>query len=62
MDAPAPFIVRTGWDIMVFSPAVIQFCTVQLFPGGPGVTGGNDRVILIDDDSCLLYTSDAADE
>ena len=29
---------------------------------GPGVAGGNNRQTLTDDDACLLYTSDAADE
>lgn len=39
---------------MILSPAVIQFSAVRLFPGGPGVTGGNDRIILVHDNSAKI--------
>jgi hypothetical protein len=48
--APAPLIVGTGRDIVVLSPARVEFCTVHLFSRGTRVSGGNDRVVFIDDD------------
>ncbi len=39
---------------MVLSPTVIQFGAVRLFPGSPGVTGGNDRIILINNDGAKI--------
>jgi hypothetical protein len=39
---------------MVLPPAVVQFRAVKLFPWGPGVTGGNDRVVLVDDNGAKI--------
>jgi hypothetical protein len=49
MHAPAPLVVGTGRDIVVLSPARIEFCTVHLFSWGTRVSGGNDRIVFIDD-------------
>jgi hypothetical protein len=48
MNAPAPLVVGTGRDIMVLSPARIEFCTVHLFSRGTRVSSGNDRIVFID--------------
>jgi hypothetical protein len=49
MHAPAPLIVGAGRDIVVLSPARIEFYTVHLFSRGTRVSGGNDRIVFIDD-------------
>jgi hypothetical protein len=49
MHAPAPLVVGAGRDIVVLSPARIEFCTVHLFSWGTRVSGGNDRIVFIDD-------------
>jgi hypothetical protein len=49
MHAPAPLVVGAGWDVVVLSPARIEFCTVHLFSRGTRVSGGNDRIVFIDD-------------
>jgi hypothetical protein len=54
MNTPASFIVRTRRDVVVLSPAVIQFRAVRLLPGCPGVTRGYDRVVLIHDDGAEI--------
>jgi hypothetical protein len=49
MNAPTPLVVGAGRDIVVLSPARIEFRTVHLFARGPRVSGGNDRIVFIDD-------------
>jgi hypothetical protein len=39
---------------VVFSPAVVQFRAVRLFPWCPGITGGNDRVVFINNDGAKI--------
>jgi hypothetical protein len=49
MHAPAPLIVGTGRDIVVLSPARIEFCTVHLFSRGTRISGRDDRIVFIND-------------
>jgi hypothetical protein len=39
---------------MVFPPAVVQFRAVRLFPRCPGITGGNDRIVIINNDGAKI--------
>jgi hypothetical protein len=54
MDASAPLVVGARRDIVLFSPAPVQFCTVHLFTGGSGIAGRDDRIVFIDDDSAEI--------
>jgi hypothetical protein len=48
MNAPATLIVGAGRDIVVLSPAGVEFSTVHLFSRGTRISGGNDRIVFID--------------
>ena len=50
MYTPATLVVGAGGDVVVFSPAAVEFCTVHLLSGGSRVTGRDDRIIFIHND------------
>jgi len=50
MNAAAPFIVGPRRNIVILSPAPVQFRAVRLLPRCPGISRGNDRVEFIDND------------
>jgi hypothetical protein len=60
MDTPAPLVVGTRGNIMVFSPAGIEFCTIHLFSWRTSIPGGNNRIVLINNNRAEIASQAGA--
>ena len=50
MYTPAPLIVGAGRDVVILSPAAVEFGTVHLLAGSSRIAGRDDRIVFIHDD------------
>ena len=50
MNAPAPLVVGAGGYVVLSSPAAVELGAVHLFPGGTGISRGDDGMELINND------------
>jgi len=49
MYAPAPFIIGTRRDIVLLSPAAVEFRAVHLLAWSAGIAGGYNGIVFIHD-------------
>jgi hypothetical protein len=60
MDTPAPLVIGSGGNIVIFTPAAVQLGAIHLFSRGAGIARGNDGIKLIHDDCAKVPTEAGA--